>query len=78
MCSSRSSCSAVSSVPVMNSILRRRARLRHARATFDRVVIGQRQRHQAGLAAARDHFLRGKRPVGKIRVQMEVGVTMSR
>ena len=33
----------------------------------------RRSKIEAGLAAARDHFLRGKCPVGEMRVEMEVG-----
>ena len=52
---------------------RRRARRRHARATLDRIVVRQRQRREAEPLAVPGQFLRRKRAVGKMRVQMEVG-----
>jgi hypothetical protein len=67
-----SSCSAVSSVPVMNSMPAARSR-RHARATLDRIVVRQRHRREAEPLAVPGQFLRRKRAVGKMRVQMEVG-----
>ena len=52
---------------------RRAASRRHARAALDRVVVGQRQRREAEPLAVPDQFLRRKRAVGKMRVQMEIG-----
>ncbi len=45
---------------------------RHALATFDRIVIGQRNRSQAVGARTRGQFLRRKRAIRKSGVEMEV------
>ena len=52
---------------------RRLASRRHARAAFDRIVVRQRQRREAEPLAVPGQFLRRKRAVGKMRVQMKVG-----
>ena len=49
---------------------RRAAGRRHARATLDRIVIRQRHGREAEPLAVPRQFLRRKRAVGKMRVQM--------
>ena len=49
---------------------RRLARGRHARTTFDRIMVRQGERRKPEPVAVTDQLLRRERPVGEMRVQM--------